>query len=795
MSSPENILDVIIVGSGPAGLSAASHAAANGLSYVILEKAPHLADTIHSYQARKYVMAEPSLIPQRGALPFEAGSRESILDAWQDHAVELGIRVAFDREVTDLVRRDDHFEVRTQLDRWLGRRVILAVGTQGAQRKPNVPGEDLPHVFYRLVDPDEYSDRDIVVVGAGDSALEIALALADENRVCLVVRGNEIVRAKESLIREVLSRTANGSLAVYFNTTLRNIEPGFVDMNSRGDVVRIPADALFLKLGADPPRGFFERIGIRYGGTSRDAAPVLSPVYETSVPGLFLIGAASGRDLIRLGMNQGFEVIEHLLGREVEPADEEVLRAKIPFLEGTAAERLENLRGRMPVFGAASTEQLREVFLSVELREYRDGEIIIRQNDYSTDFLVIASGRVEIRVRPEGGEERRVAELVAGNFLGEMSLISGRRRTATAIAIGPTRILAIPRKAMLKLIRTAPRVAALVDEAFLIRAVQGYLFPDSPANVLAELTARSTVQALSKDHVVFREGEPGDAFYLIRNGMVKIARSSGEKEIVLSYLVAGNFFGEAALLSDAPRTATVTTIFPTELIRISRDDFERFLRDRPQLREAPLRKLEQRRISGLVADATPGSGGILNDLIREEVVMGTDSLIIDENKCVRCNNCVDACASVHEDKQPRLSLTGIHLYNLLAPNSCWQCENPLCMLDCPPDAIARDPRGEVYIKSSCIGCGNCERNCPYGNIFMVHPEPKKSVLGWVASLFGVEPLAGDVDRTVAVKCDLCRDLSGGPACVRSCPTGAAIRVTPSEYRTTLEDLVVTRGER
>jgi Fe-S-cluster-containing hydrogenase component 2 len=117
----------------------------------------------------------------------------------------------------------------------------------------------------------------------------------------------------------------------------------------------------------------------------------------------------------------------------------------------------------------------------------------------------------------------------------------------------------------------------------------------------------------------------------------------------------------------------------------------------------------------------------------------------------------------------------------------------MCMLDCPPDAIVRDPRGEVYIKSNCIGCGNCERNCPYGNIFMIHVEPKKSLFSWVKELFGGKSHGAEVEQTKAVKCDLCRDIKGGPACVRSCPTGAAIRLAPDEYRTTLEEIVITRG--
>jgi Fe-S-cluster-containing hydrogenase component 2 len=129
------------------------------------------------------------------------------------------------------------------------------------------------------------------------------------------------------------------------------------------------------------------------------------------------------------------------------------------------------------------------------------------------------------------------------------------------------------------------------------------------------------------------------------------------------------------------------------------------------------------------------------------------------------------------------------------------------MLDCPPDAIVRDPSGEVYIKSNCIGCGNCEANCPYGNIFMVHPRPEPSLWEWVGSIFGFDGgfggdgagevgarEAGGSDQALAVKCDLCRDLGNDPACVRSCPTAAAIRLGPDEYRRTLEELVVRRGE-
>src|SRR5256885_14188512 len=145
--------------------------------------------------------------------------------------------------------------------------------------------------------------------------------------------------------------------------------------------------------------------------------------------------------------------MEHLRGREVEAADEEVLKERLPFWEGTVRERIAFLRTRVPLLAAADEQQLRETFLSARVREYADREIIIHQNDYTNDFLIIAGGRVELWKKPEkANAEVKVAELTAGNFFGEMSLISGRRRTATARAIGDTRIIEIPRKAILKLL-------------------------------------------------------------------------------------------------------------------------------------------------------------------------------------------------------------------------------------------------------------------------------------------------------------------------------------------------------
>jgi Fe-S-cluster-containing hydrogenase component 2 len=188
-------------------------------------------------------------------------------------------------------------------------------------------------------------------------------------------------------------------------------------------------------------------------------------------------------------------------------------------------------------------------------------------------------------------------------------------------------------------------------------------------------------------------------------------------------------------------------------------------------------------------ETEPDPGNLISFLMAQGLGEGTDVLLIDESLCVRCDNCEKACGDVHDGTSRLNREAGPTFANIHVPTSCRHCENPHCMKECPPDAIHRNPNGEVFIDSTCIGCGNCQRNCPYGVIQLSQVNPNRrppSLWAWLLTGMTTEPgredhYHNDELGKKAVKCDMCKDLSGGPACVRACPTGAAIRVSPENF--------------
>jgi thioredoxin reductase len=194
----ETLFELAIVGAGPGGLSAAARAAQQKLSHVLLEATPKHANTIQQYQRFKHVMAEPSLLPLRSDVGFSAGRREDILEAWERAIQDYGINIRYGSEVTAIKGSRGDFRLEFKSGGAVrAKNIILALGVQGNPRKINVPGGDLPCVLYTLESADAFKDERVIVIGAGDAAIENAVALARYNTVTLLNRGTGFPRAKD----------------------------------------------------------------------------------------------------------------------------------------------------------------------------------------------------------------------------------------------------------------------------------------------------------------------------------------------------------------------------------------------------------------------------------------------------------------------------------------------------------------------------------------------------------------------------------------------------------------------
>jgi CRP-like cAMP-binding protein/Fe-S-cluster-containing hydrogenase component 2/thioredoxin reductase len=787
--------EIAIVGAGPGGLSAAAHAAELGISHVLLEQSAAHANTIQRYQKGKHVMAEPAALPLRSALPFEAGTREMVLARWSEGIGRHGVNLRHGREVARIAGERGRFTLTLRDSAPIeAAHVVFAIGVQGNPRQLGVPGDAMPCVQYTLDDPDEYRDEAIVVVGAGDAAIENALALTRQNQVFIINRSDEFTRVKEGNLNAVLKAIDDGKLTCLYRAQCARIEksangrPYALVLDTDQGEARIACDRIIVRIGATPPRRLVEDCGIAFPGPDPAALPVLSTRYESSVPGLYVIGALGGYPLIKQAMNQGHEVVEYILGRDIAPADHPLLAerfAPLPFGLGVN-ETLDLMQQRIPVFRPVNSLMFRELILGSAVRVPATGETIFRKNDYTNTFFAILAGSVEVALG-DGSPGRY--RLQAGEFFGEMGLLSGRRRTATVYAGPDCVLIESPRREINKLIKSDESVRRVIDEHFIVRAIQSGFAPEASYAELQDVARGATLRRFKPDEPLFREGDEADCLHLVRSGSVAVSRVIGGRDVVTSYVAAGNYLGEMGLMGRTRRSATAKATVATETVTLDAPSFERLLGKNPRLREQVQDTVRSRLAANAQMSARPQAGNLISFFMQQGLGEATDVLLIDETLCVGCDNCEKACAETHGgtsrlDREAGPSFAQVHV-----PTSCRHCENPQCMTECPPDAIRRAANGEVYILDSCIGCGNCERNCPYGVIQMAAPAPEKPGL-WSWLLFGMgpgpggkaEPQLADGDTPKkAVKCDMCKDLAGGPACVRACPTGAAIRISPDQF--------------
>jgi len=846
------IFKVAIVGSGPAGMSAASHAAQLGLNHVLLEKTDHLSDTIYKYQKGKHVMATPSQLILRSDQEFDAGKREDILGKWNDRTAELKVNVKFNAEVksirgtgapipgsiqkmvarardgttttTELQRHAPPYEiVLTNGETLMAENVVLAIGTQGNPNLMRCPGGNLPHVTYQLDDPFVVVDQHITVIGTGDAGIENARGLVEDevqgNVVSVLNRAlkstnvrESFATAKEPNAKALVDDDAAGRLTIWYETETKEVEPGWITLTTRDGEERIRCDRIIARIGSAPPRGFVEGCGIEFASQDRLAFPTLSPVFEATAPGIFVIGALAGYPLIKHCMNQGYDAIEFINGNtSLKPADQPLLDAKFSSMPGGRSVEgwLEFLQANVSILGGMTTLQLREFMLDSDMRAYKKGQVIFERNDPGSSLFAIADGAVNVRIDPT--DQNKVVPIHKGSIFGEVGLISGRRRGATIVAAEDTVCVEISRNAALKLQSQVPTAKKAIERISTERQLLQMFGAGLTPGDIAEVVDDAKIMQIKAGDTILREGDDGKEIFVIRVGSMIVEKQVGGKPVFLSYLPAGSYVGEMALIAGGQRTASVRAAVKSEVIKIDGEKFEQILKSKPALLERARKEMDLRRQTNAVIESKKDSISSVVDLWSEQAAFlvaqglgeATDVLLIDETLCVGCDNCEKACADSHDGLSRLDREAGKTFANLHVPTSCRHCETPHCMADCPPNAIHRGPDGEVFINDTCIGCGNCQRNCPYGVIRMDKVPPKKpSLLNWL--FFGSGPGPGEppykwskkntkytgvpeideaLDRKKAVKCDMCAGIDGGPACVRACPTGAAIRIAPEEFLT------------
>jgi len=380
----------------------------------------------------------------------------------------------------------------------------------------------------------------------------------------------------------------------------------------------------------------------------------------------------------------------------------------------------------------------------VELVDVQPGQVICRQGEIADSFYLIRMGFVKVSQVFPGGE-LVLTYLSRGSYFGEMGLLPPVFKVR---ARGPKP-------------GTGVEMEVSAEPVIVGRAPGG-------DNVLAV----PWDDYISREHVTMQvEGkqlrvtrlETGKNPILLRMKPVETALISPGED----FLVGETTFDVIEMpLQSGKRTATCTALDFCQLVRIKADDFAQMLAEYPDVAAeisevASARREMDVQVLGRVQQAS------LTDFLEQGLIQGQDLLLLDLNKCTRCDECVKACVATHSDGVTRLIRDGLRFQNFLVATSCRACMDPLCMTRCPVGSIRRKDTLDIVIEDWCIGCSNCALDCPYGNINVTQVSEGKGKQK-------AEP------RPKAVVCDLCVEFSE-PNCVRACPHDAAIRVEPKEF--------------
>ena len=264
--NPDKILDVIIIGAGPAGISATLACKKHNLTSLTLEQ-DSLGGTVYTFPRSKIVMTSPMNLPLFGKVKLYDTSKDELLQLWNKVISQHDIEIREQTKVEDIVPlADDTFKIITNTkEEFISNNVLIAIGRRGSPRKLNIPGEESQKVAYRLLEPERISGKEIIVVGGGDSAIEASLLLMDHNKVRQLVRTETLTRCKPKNRERITNAAAEGKVDLMFSTNLISISDShcLIKSDDEDDVVQVPNDMVYIFAGGILPTAFLEKPGIK----------------------------------------------------------------------------------------------------------------------------------------------------------------------------------------------------------------------------------------------------------------------------------------------------------------------------------------------------------------------------------------------------------------------------------------------------------------------------------------------------------------------------------------------------
>jgi Fe-S-cluster-containing dehydrogenase component/CRP-like cAMP-binding protein len=402
-----------------------------------------------------------------------------------------------------------------------------------------------------------------------------------------------------------------------------------------------------------------------------------------------------------------------------------------------------------------------------------------------------------------------------GEIFGELAAMTRSASNYSVVATEDSIVLEI-RWQGLRLLRRDPQFREYLDARYRATSLrthlrESWLFKHLPDQALSQLVASTELASygemewfasfessrkldvqkqLHNEPLIAEEGSTVNHLYLVRAGFARQSHRLGGGNRTIAYLGKGQVFGLTELahnfrsspgIDPLPHQHSLRAMGFIDVLKIPKlIVYQHVL---PYVREQDLPPLiETPRIMSdgrtLILDQAPLDEeslkpSLLEFLVDERLINGRNTMIIDTERCTRCDDCVTACAKTHQGN-PRFIRSGLQHENWLFPHACMHCTDPVCMIGCPTGAIARDPdTGIIAINpETCIGCSTCANSCPYENIVMVqiHDEKGRKLVDQ----------SNQLPILQATKCDFCQTQVNGPACVASCPHDALIRIDMSD---------------